>query len=94
MNKVAAKKMAEAETVSIGDLRNMITATRDRVGFSNVNPSLTLDVVCDIYWKALEGRSDDEVPKAWRPDIYSRRLGAVKPSRDVLIVTNILRDCA
>lgn len=94
MNRAAAKKKAQEETLTIGELRQMISAARLKGGMSKVNPAFTIDSVCDIYDGALEGRLDDELPKAWRRDIYSRHADAVKPSRDVLIVTNILRDCA
>lgn len=47
----------------------------------------------DIYAGALKDRSDDEVPKGMVLDVYSRS-GRMKPSKDSLIITNILRDCA
>lgn len=94
MGRRAAQEKARAETVSIGELRAMIEAARTRGGMGRVNPTLPMHQVCDIYERALDGRPDDEVPKAWRSDYYSRRDNAVKPSRDFLIVCNILRDCA
>lgn len=93
MNKQAAKKLAESEKTSIGDLRVMIASAATRGGMSRVNPAFSMDQVCEIYAGALAGRDDAEIPKAWRVDPYSAA-GAMKPSRDVLIVTNILRDCA
>lgn len=93
MNKAAARKLAESETVSIGKLRQMIEEKRGSIGMSAVNKSFTIEQALDIYAAALGNRSDDEIPKAWRPDPYSRS-GKMKPSGDSLIVTNILRDCA
>lgn len=94
MNKNAAKLKAQSETLNIGDLRKMISDAKPKGGMSKVNPAFPLERVCEIYEAALDGRADTEIPKAWKQDIYSRHPGAVKPSRDVLIVTNILRDCA
>lgn len=84
--------MVESETLSIGDLRAMIAATKGKVGMSKVNPSLPLSQTVEIFEAALEGRDDAEVPKAWRPDPYSH-VGRRKPTRDANIVANILRDC-
>ncbi len=92
MGKQAAKKLAESETLSVGDLRAMIARARARGGMGTVNPTLTMDRVCGIYDAALEGRDDTEVPKAWRSDPYSST-GRLKPTRDALIVANICRDC-
>jgi hypothetical protein len=94
MNKQQAKAKMLEEQLSIGDLRRMIAEARTKGGMSKVNPAFSIDEVCDIYESALEGRDAAEVPKAWRPDVYSRHANAVKPSRDSLQVTNILRDCA
>ena len=94
MNKIAARKQAQSETFTIGALRDLIAAARRRPDRpSAVNGAISLARACDIYEHALEGRSATEIPKAWRPDVYSRRAGAVKPTRDALIITNILRDC-
>lgn len=92
MGKQAAKKLAESETLSIGDLRRMIAKAKGSAALSSVNPQFTLDQTCDIYEAALQGRDDAEIPKAWRSDPYSAT-GAFKPTRDVLIITNICRDC-
>jgi hypothetical protein len=56
---------------------------------SSVNPSIPLAKTCEIF-SACAQRPAEEVPKAWRVDVYS---GRRKPSKDFLIVTNILRDC-
>ena len=93
MNKQAARKQALAGAVSIGELRAAINdAITSGRRISRVNPQFTLIEACRIYTAALEGRDDAEVPAALRPDPYSRS-GAMKPTRDVLLITNILRDC-
>lgn len=93
VNKRQARKEAEAEKYTIGELRALATAARDRGGMSSVNPAFTLQQTCDIYLAALKDRADVERPKAWRPNPYSRTGGMVH-TRDVLSITNILRDCA
>lgn len=92
ISKLRAKKMAESETITIGQLRQMICARRGSGGMSAVNPAIPLDRVLDIYLGALEGRPEDEIPKAWRPDPYGRS-GKMRATSDQLKVTNILRDC-
>lgn len=94
MNRSAAQLKARTETLTIGDLRKTIASARARGGMSKVNPAFSLDEVCDIYEAAIAGRAETEIPKAWKADIYSRHPGAQKPSKDFLIVVNILRDCA
>lgn len=93
MDKRAARKLAESETLSIGDLRKMITARRGALGMSRVNKSLTVEQAVDIFEGSIAGRDDAEVPKAWKLDPYSRH-GAMKHTRDVLLITNILWECA
>ena len=90
MNKRAAKARALEGTLSIGDLRTMIRET-SAVGHSTVNPAITLEKALEIYLAAIKERKDSEVPKVWKLDVYS---GREKPTRDVLLITNILRDCA
>lgn len=94
MNRSAAKLKAQTETLTIGDQRGMIAKASVKNGMSKVNPAFTIARVCEIYEAAISDRPDTEIPKAWKPDIYSRHPGAQKPSRDLLLVTNILRDCA
>ena len=94
MNKIAAKKAAQEEKFSVGQLRKMISERAGKGGASQVNPAIPIGRACEIYTAALEGRADDEMPRAWRRDPYSRRGDTVKPTRDVLLVTNILRDCS
>jgi hypothetical protein len=93
MGKKAARELACRETLSVGALRAMVSRARLLGGPSAVNPQFTLAETCGIYERALQGRADDERPKATRPDFYSRQAGATKSSCDLLIVTNILRDC-
>jgi hypothetical protein len=90
MNKQTAKKMAQSNELSVGDLRKMIAAARPRGGMSRVNPQFTLEQTCDIFEKALAGREDGEIPKGMRYDPYKNR---EMPSRDSLMINNILRDC-
>jgi hypothetical protein len=93
MDKRKARKLAESEAFSIGDLRKLIEARSSATGPSRVNPSLTAKHATDIFAAALAGRDDAEIPKAWRTDPYSRT-GAMKHTRDALTITNILWECA
>ena len=93
MNKRAARAKALEGTISIGELRGMIMGARGQARMSNVNPAFPLEKVLDIYEAAIGGRTDAEVPKAWRTDPYSRS-GRMKPTGDVLLITNILRDAS
>ena len=92
IGKQKAHAIAREERLTFGDLKVMIAAAATKNGMSSVNRQFTLARVCEIYAAALDGRPDVEVPKAWRPDPYSSS-GAVKPSKNFMIVTNILRDC-
>lgn len=91
MNRRDANLQSEQNTRNIVELRALIDGARQRGGMSRVNPALTMDQVCGIYWGALEGRDPNEVPKGMRYDVYRRRDVA---SKDSLIIRNILRDCA
>lgn len=93
MNKRAAQELSRSGTLSIGELRKKITDARGKRSFSVVNPAIPHEQVLSIYESALEGRDDSEVPAGMRPDIYSN-VGAMKPTKDALIIQNILRDCA
>ncbi len=93
MNKRKAREKALEGTLSIGDLRTMIADARGRGGMSHVNPAFELEDTLNIYDAAIKNRSDDEVPAAWRTDPYSRS-GRMKPTGDVLLITNVLRDTA
>lgn len=89
MNKTKARAEAAENKRSIGDLRALIADTRAN-GFSAVNPAIPKAKVLEIYAAALEGRPDDEVPSGTRVDVYT---GRTRPSRDALLIANILRDC-
>lgn len=91
MNKLAAKQISQSGEISIGELRRMISEARPRGGMSKVNPQFTLEQTCDIFEQALAGRDDAEIPKGMRYDPYKNR---EVPSRDSLIIRNILRDCS
>ena len=93
MNKQRARKMALDGTISISELRDFIESARGLGGMSRVNPAFPLEDILDIYAAAIKDRADDEVPKAWRTDPYSRT-ARMKPTADVLLITNILRDTA
>lgn len=93
MGKAAAVKLARAETLTFGQLRDKILGTRLRkIGNGTVNKGIPLARACDVYAAAIANRPDDEIPKAWRSDPYSPS-GKMVPTRDFLIVVNILRDC-
>ena len=91
MNKIEAKAQSVAGALSIGQLREFIESARSRGGMSKVNPQFTLEQTCEIYKNALEDRADDEIPKGMKYDVFRRR---DVPSKDSLIIRNILRDCA
>ncbi len=91
IGKRAAQALARDNRITIGQLRAAIYQARGTLASSAVNPAILRDTACDIYAAALQGRSDADIPQAWRPDPYSPS-GALKPSRDFLLVTNILRD--
>lgn len=93
MNKRDANKQALENTRTVADLRAMVANARGRGGMSKVNPQFTLEQTCDIYAAALKDRKDDEVPAGMRRDVYSRT-ERMKPSRDSLMISNILRDCS
>lgn len=90
MNKQEARRRAAANSLSVAELRTMIAARRGAGGMSRVNPAIPLEQVPDIYERALGGRDADEVPKGMRYDVFKKK---DKPSRDALLIANILRDC-
>jgi hypothetical protein len=92
MNRRDAKAKSLEGTLSIGDLRAMISDMKHYGGMSTVNPTIPLERACDIYEAALKGRDDAEIILGTRPDVY--RPGRVRRTGDGLIVQNILRDCA
>lgn len=99
MNKIQARKLSRAGTLSVGRLRQMIGTARPRGGFSRVNKQVPLEVACEIYLKALEGRPDKEIPAGMVHDAYVETRGYpesdyMKPSRDSMLISNILRDCS
>lgn len=91
MNRRAANTKSRASEICIGELRGMIAEARRRGGMSRVNPMFTMEQACDIYAAAIKDRPDDEVPAGMVRDVYR---DGMKPSRDSLIIRNILRDCA
>lgn len=92
MNKTEAQKLSDKGGYTIADLRAIIASARGSREMSRVNGALTHARALDIYEAALNGRQDDEDIKAWTPDIHSRS-GAMRRSRDNLLVKNILWDC-
>lgn len=91
MNKRAARQKAMEGGISIGELREMIASARGRGGMSRVNPVFELERTLDIFDAAMRDRDAAEIPTTMRRDPYSRT-GRLKPTRDVLLITNILRD--
>lgn len=91
MNKREARAKSQSGEISIGELRAMIAAAKSQFRASRVNSSLMLSQVCEIFERALDGRLDDEKPTGLKTDVYS---GRVTPSKDSLIIANILRECA
>ena len=92
MNKRNARAAALENTMSIGALRAMIEAARGRGGMSRVNPAIPLDRALDIYTAAIADRDPAERPAGMMPDPF--RAGRMQPTRDALLIGNILRDCA
>ncbi|MCH8135852.1 MAG: hypothetical protein IIB77_07735 [Proteobacteria bacterium] len=91
MNKRQAKKEAFENDRSIGELRSLINAARQRTGVSRLNKALTVEQCLDILERALDGRDNAEVPKGSTYNIYRYRQGL---SKDGILVHNILRECA
>jgi hypothetical protein len=91
MGKSEAKKRADAGGISIGDLREMIAKARGKRTVCNINPQLTHEEALDIFEKGLAGRDDSEVPITLAEDVY--RPNRMKPTRDHLVISNILRVC-
>ena len=88
MGKRAAQAVAREERLTWDNLKAMLDKAEGCTGQSTVNAAIALDVVRLIHLRAIADRDLAEAPKMWSRDIYSR----VKPSRDFLSVTNILRD--
>lgn len=86
MNKREAKRRAYEEDITVADLRRMIDATRGRGGRSRVNPEFGLEMVLDMMARALDGKDDDMV-------LRNEGIGR-SGTGHVMIVTNILRECA
>lgn len=91
MNKRDAKKLAEAGTLTVRELRDMIAAARGKREMSRVNRMIGHGLALNIYDAALAHRDPDEKMGGMRADPYSGRL---KPTRSSLTVRNILMDCA
>ena len=93
MNKKAARTKALSGDVSIKYLREIIKERRTKniEGYSAVNKNLPMYIVLEIYERAISDRADEERPNPYRYDCYKDREVV---SKDVLLMTNILRDCA
>lgn len=89
MNKQKAKKLACANTLSVGELRELLDAA-PTYAMSRVNTALPLPVAIGIYRDALAGRADDDVPDGM---CWSAMYQCDMPSQDSMLITNILRDC-
>ena len=90
MNKTTARAMARDNKLTIAELRELIDGANP-AGMSRVNPTLPKSMALDIYRRAVAERAADETPKGTRFDVYRRR---EIPSKDALIIANILIDCA
>ena len=91
MNKRDANQRSVEGKLSVGDLRAMIDKACEDDRMSRVNPIFTIQRACEIYRAAIASRDATEIPKGLRYDPYKNR---DMPSRDSLIIRNILRDCA
>lgn len=91
MNKRDARERSTQGTLSIADLRGLIAAKRGAGGMSKLNPQFTLEQALDVLERGIAARDAAEVPPGLRYDIYKERN---VPSRDALIIQNILRECA
>lgn len=87
-SKHKAAAVAREERLTWGELKSMIEKS-PMEGVSIVNPAIPLKIIAVIHMAVIDSHDLNEVPKAWRNDPYS---GKPRPSRDFLIVTNILRD--
>lgn len=93
MNKHKAQTVAREERLTWSELLALVNnCQRPDNEVSVLNPQITVAYSRDLFRKICLERDQNEKPKAWRLDVYSRHPGAVKPSRDFLIVTNILRE--
>lgn len=91
MNKSKAMIEAKSNARSIGELRALIAAKRGGSGISKVNPQFTLEEALNIFDAAIKDRPGEEIPAGMRYDPY---LNKDVPSRDALIIKNILWECA
>lgn len=91
MGKQKAQALAREEKLTWEQLLAIVNAGPSDDEACSINPSLTVGYCRALYRTIIADRLSEEKPKAWRPDVYSRRPGAVKPSKDFIIVTNILR---
>lgn len=90
MNKREARRQATENQRSIADLRKLIADRRGAGGMSKVNRMFTLEQALDIFERGIAERDAAEVPEGLRYDVYKN---CDRPSRDALIITNILREC-
>lgn len=90
MNKTKAKKEAQDNTRSWGELKDLVDATSDE-GMSVVNKGLTKKQVLEIFKGMLETVDLSEVPDGM---VYSARKNKLIFSKDALGIMNILRECA
>lgn len=92
MGKQKAQALAREERLTWADLLALVNAGPPDDEPSSVNRALSIGYCRDLYRKVIAEREASHVPQAWRVDVYIHQAGAVKPSKDFLIVTNILRD--
>jgi hypothetical protein len=90
MNKAKAKKEAQNNTRTWGELKELVDNT-DEQGASVVNKSLTKKQVLTIFYNMFDEVDLNEVPEGM---VYSPRRDKVIMSANALGIMNILRECA
>ena len=90
MSKRSARASAMTGQWTVGALRAAIERARGARAMSVVNPAIPHGKTLDIYAAAIASLDDAERPAPTVTDPYT---GRDRPSRMVLTMTNILRDC-
>lgn len=91
MGRNEARRVAREERYTWAQLWAMLDAAiaTNPTGPSRVNPSIPRQQALSILRRGREDAKPDDVPKAWTRDHFRNR---DVPSRDFLIVCNILRE--
>ncbi len=93
MTKKAATALIYSKTLTFGFLKEKIREkeAKGQLGASKLNPSLTIQQVCEIFAGAFAERNDSDVVEAER---YSPTRDRYIMTKDALIARNILVECA